>query len=210
MSQRKVAFLLLLIMLVCTTRASAQHHADHPGTTVQLPTFSFFTVSTTVSVPDQGSTSLGGVNSVSNGSTAYGPSFPGNRASGASSSAGGMSVHVTIHDFESMDAETLRQAGMTPAQIDALRLGSAQKDASAPASVADVRRQQLAAVDKKQQEATEYYRRGQTAESEGKGNVAKIYFQMAARRASGELKAEIQRHLDGPALARSAPRPPQQ
>lgn len=144
---------------------------------------------------------------MSSGSSSYGP-FPANRAFGTGASAGGMSVHVTIHDFDAMDAAVLRQAGMSPAQIDGLKLGVGQKDANTTAgSVADVRREQVAAVDKQQQEAADYYQRGQSAEAEGKANVAKIFYQMAARRASGEMKSEIQRHLDGPAMARSAPRP---
>lgn len=119
-----------------------------------------------------------------------------------------MSVHVTIHDFDAMDAAVLRQAGMTPSQIDALRLGKTPSD-TAVGSVADVRRQQVAAVDQQQQEAADYLQRGQAAEAEGKANVAKIFYQMASRRATGELKAEIQRRLDSPAMARSGPRPVQ-
>lgn len=207
MSKWKLA-LSLVLTLALAARVSAQHHGDHqPGTTVQLPTFSFFTVSTSVSVPDRGSASLGGVNRMSSGSSTYGP-FPTNRASGTGASAGGMSVHVTIHDFDAMDTAVLRQAGMTPAQIDSLRLGKTQNE-SVAGSVADVRRQQIAAFDKQQQEAADYLRRGQAAEAEGKTNVAKIFYQMAARRASGELKVEIQRHLDGAALARSGARPAQ-
>ena len=41
--------------------------------TVQLPSFSYFGVDTSVSVPDRGSISLGGVGRSSSGSTAFGP-----------------------------------------------------------------------------------------------------------------------------------------
>ena len=38
--------------------------AQQPATAVQLPTFSMFTASTTVSVPDRGNVLLGGINLV--------------------------------------------------------------------------------------------------------------------------------------------------
>ena len=42
------------------------------GTTVQLPTFSFVTVTTTVSVPDGGTVLLGGIKRLSEGRNEYG------------------------------------------------------------------------------------------------------------------------------------------
>ncbi len=45
-------------------------------------------------------------------------------------------------------------------------------------------------------EAESYFARGQKAESDGKPSVAKIYYQMAARRASGDLKQQVQARLD--------------
>ena len=44
----------------------------HSGTTVQLPTFSFVTVTTTVSVPDGGTVLLGGIKRLSEGRNEYG------------------------------------------------------------------------------------------------------------------------------------------
>ena len=45
-------------------------------------------------------------------------------------------------------------------------------------------------------EADSFFARGQQAEADGKPNVAKIYYQMAARRATGDLKQQVQARLD--------------
>ena len=60
------------------------------------------------------------------------------------------------------------------------------------------------------EEADSYFARGQQAEADGKPNVAKIYYQMAARRATGELKQQVQARLDAvsgrnSALAKNTP-----
>ena len=45
-------------------------------------------------------------------------------------------------------------------------------------------------------EADSFFARGQQAEADGKPAVAKIYYQMAARRATGDLKQQAQARLD--------------
>ena len=45
-------------------------------------------------------------------------------------------------------------------------------------------------------EAEKWFERGQGAEAAGKPNVARVYYQMAARRATGPLKAQIAARLD--------------
>ena len=45
-------------------------------------------------------------------------------------------------------------------------------------------------------EADDYFARGQQAEADGKMAVAKIYYQMAARRATGDLKQQVLARLD--------------
>jgi hypothetical protein len=59
-------------------------------------------------------------------------------------------------------------------------------------------------------EADSFFARGQQAEADGKPNVAKIYYQMAVRRATGEVKQQVQARLDAVsgrdrALATSTP-----
>ena len=85
------------------------------GQTVQLPTFRHTTVSTTVLVPDRGSTSLGGFSGSSSGSNSRG--IPGgagplfrSRSVGRSSGASNMSVHVTIIDHQLWDDAVMASA----------------------------------------------------------------------------------------------------
>ena len=55
-----------------STKKSASSNSTTEGTTVQLPTFSFVTVTTTVSVPDGGTVLLGGIKRLSEGRNEYG------------------------------------------------------------------------------------------------------------------------------------------
>ena len=85
---------------------------EAPAQTVQLPTFSFAGVSTTVLVPDQGSVYLGGINRASDGRSEFGVpgmTFPGfqNRGIGQDRSASSFWASATIHDFDAMDQALL-------------------------------------------------------------------------------------------------------
>ncbi len=62
-------------------------------------------------------------------------------------------------------------------------------------SVEQVRQQNEAARAQRTAEAEEYFAKGQRAEAEGKGGVAKVWYQMAARRASGELQRQVAARL---------------
>jgi hypothetical protein len=194
--------------------------------TLQLPTFSFTTVNTTVSVPDQGSAFLGGIDRAASGGNQFGVpglAFPGlqNRSFGQNMSSSGMRVSATIHDFDAMDQALLNtptdlassySSGMrgmsdvplkwvAPApQLDAVNLAGnwrLQPPVAAPVSMvvaeeADREARRAARLS----EADNYFARGQQAESDGKPNVAKIFYQMAARRATGELKQQALARLD--------------
>ena len=74
---------------------------------VQLPAVSNFGVSTTVSVPDQGTASLGGVGRSSSGTTTRGAGPMGSRASGSQNSANSASISATIIDLAAMDEALL-------------------------------------------------------------------------------------------------------
>ena len=81
-----------------------------PATTVQLPTFNFFTINTSVLVPDRGSASLGGVGRGSAATrTNGGPGFS-NRTGGSVNGTSGMSVGVQVHDLAAMDKALLDEA----------------------------------------------------------------------------------------------------
>ncbi len=107
-------FVAVLISMHCVWASSAVAQA------VQLPTFEYTTVNTTVSVPDRGGAYLGGVNRAASGSSTSGaPLLPmRNRSYGSSTGATGMSVGVYVHDFEAMEAglmnDTLHAYGGQP------------------------------------------------------------------------------------------------
>jgi hypothetical protein len=173
---------------------------------VQLPTFRFFGASTTVEVPDSGSGLIGGLNSSSAGQNNSG--IPGlgfrpftNRAISGGGQGGGTSVTATIHDFDALDRQRLGPDffadSRTPVMLRGVALASAKgaspvaTDSIGGQSVADIRRQQAAEDLATQAEAAQYCEQARAAEAVGKPGVAKIYYQMAARRAAGSFKAEI-------------------
>lgn len=195
------------------------------STTVQLPTYRTFGVRTAVTVPDRGSVYLGGINRAYSGRNEFGtPLLPfRNRSFGTQRSASGVSVSVYIHDFEELERELLSRAGGSDPKLTTLRApdgttravvrsdpGAADRAAPLP-SIEEIRRQRLADQDARQAEAEDFFERGQTAEAAGKTNVARMYYQMAAKRASGLLKEEVLAKLDAfrreppPKLARSEP-----
>ncbi len=87
------------------------------------------------------------------------------------------------------------------------RLTEAQaSSAGRPAlSVAEARRLHAREQAEQNEEARVWVDRGRVAEAEGKPNVAKVYYHMAARRASGELRKEILARIES---LRSPPRSP--
>ena len=170
-------------------------------TTVQLPTFHFFTVQTTVSVPDSGGTYLGGINRAVDSSRTRGL---GSRGSASGRSVGGMSVHATIHDLASMDEALLASAAAkrvtpldTPADAPVNRAPGLVGPASAPVqSVAAIRQQQAGAADAQAAEIAGLYAKAVQADAEKKPVVAKLYYQMVARRDTGNLKQQSLARLD--------------
>jgi len=208
------------------------------NTTLQLPTFNFTTVSTTVSVPDGGTGLLGGIGRLSEGSVTRGvpmlSKIPGlnrffkNRGIGRDTGMMNMTVQPRIIILEE---EELRQTGFS---LDSLsewdgqgasgvsagfggavaqatdpetaskaaflthNVGRPETQSDVPAradeplpSLAEIRRQNEQADARQAAEAEEYYAQGRRAESEGKAGVAKIYYQMALRRADAALQQEI-------------------
>jgi hypothetical protein len=232
---RLFACVLILVLVTVSDWASAQ--------TVQLPTYTFFGVSTTVSVPDNGAAFLGGINRAASGGNEFGVpglAFPGlqNRSIGQNMSASNVWASVTIHDLDAMDQAILNSPSPTdlsdvdtrgwnafanlPAvprtatgpQLAAVNLaGSWQSDAPtvAPGSkVAAEEKDREAQRFTRSSDADSYFAQGQQAEADGKPGIAKIYYQMAARRASGDLKRQVQARLDAisghtSALAKNSP-----
>jgi hypothetical protein len=206
--------------------------------TVQLPTFNFFTVNTTVEVPDSGGGVLGGVGSAASGCNGQGIPGLGSRpftnvAGGSSRAGGSVSVTAEIHDLEAMDRKLLgedfdRTADATTA-ADALAVrrlpimlrpiigpkpqarAELAADSTGSSSIADIRRQQAVEDSAAQEEAQRLFEQAAELQSAGKSGVAKVYYQMVAHRATGDLKERAVaaiRELTQPAQEVSAGRSP--
>ncbi len=172
--------------------------------TVQLPVFHYFAASTSVMVPDGGTAFIGGVGSASSGSNAR--RIPGlggrpfaNSATAGSSTGGGVSVSATIQDLSELDQAVLSQAVAngkpTPEQI--LAAGkSSQVGRNAPlASIAEIRAQQSNDAAVQDAEARDCFAKGEAAYASGKLGIAKVYYQMCLRRATGELLSDAKNQL---------------
>src|SRR6476660_9985833 len=106
---RLLSLLVGLAGVLCSAcLAQAQVGQPQVPTTVQLPTFSVFTVQTTVSVPDSGGAYLGGIGRGADSSVSRSPLR--NRALGSSRVASGVSVSATIIDHEEIDRAILAAA----------------------------------------------------------------------------------------------------
>ncbi len=189
----------LVISFAITIISSAQ-----PPTTVQLPTFSFFTVNTSVSVPDSGGTYLGGLLRGRDSSTMRGLApFPGlaNRGIGSERSSGGMSIRAWVHDFRKLDDALLAEAAAKRRESDPAALrgetlaGSLEKSsagnpaAEAPLlSVADIRRQNEQQDAAQREEALAYFTKAEEYRIAGKLGLAKLNYQRAAARDGGKVK----------------------
>ena len=229
---RLQAILTAAVMLVATT--------IYAQGTVQLPTFSFNTVNTTVTAPDGGTIGLGGVARASSGRTErsvpmlgklpYAGRLFNNRGIGQDYSNGYTTVTPRIIILEEEEAklglpdynsgapiggvlsssasrnfgQTTR--GLTDSDRQALRLSQhvsvnqfdqfeAEPEPAGP-SPEEIRRRNEAAAQARQSEAYKWYEKGLAAEEAGKANVARIYYDMAARRAPDELKTVVQAKLD--------------
>lgn len=161
---------------------------------VQLPTFNYFTTNTSVLVPDGGSVYMGGVNRATSGRVERGlPGLGGrpfrNVATSRSTSGGGVWVSAQIHDFEAMDRALLGQSG-TGVPYGMLREPAVKSEPNFNDSIVAIRSQATSEESAKQQEAAAYLERGRQKAAEGNPGLAKVYFQMALRRATGELKQE--------------------
>ncbi len=155
---------------------------------------------------------MGGVrrsylDSTSRGIPGFGP-LARNRAVGGDLAGGGVSVHTTVIDHEALDEAVLAAAARRRvermlvekkgAELSATlrrhRPGSSA-ESSGLMSVAEIRRQNAAQKAARQQQALQLFAQGEAAATQGKAGVARIYYQMAHRRASAELQQRIAARL---------------
>lgn len=206
------------VILVAGCGASA---AWAQGTTVQLPTYRTFQSNGAVLVPDQGGAYLGGVKRARSGRNEFGSPFRpfGNRSIGSDLSATGTSVSAHIHDFAAMEEELQRAATGSSRAVagsgDPRRALARDRRRAVgeapPPSLEEIRRQRRLDEEARQAEARDFFARGQAAEESGKANVARVYYQIAAKRASGSFRDEVLARLDSlrrgqaPEIARQGP-----
>jgi len=194
--------------------------AQQPATTVQLPTFSVFTVQTTISVPDGGGAYLGGLKSGASNSSRLGVGPFQHRAMSGTRAASGVSVSATVIDHDEIDRALLAEAATkrgpadsanakaaslsktvsrTDARVADARVaggGSADHGSFAlPGSVAAIREQNAAAADLQTAELAGYLAKARQAEADNKPGVAKVFYQMVARRDNGTMKKEATERL---------------
>jgi hypothetical protein len=177
---------------------------------VQLPTFQFFSVQTTVSVPDRGGAYLGGVSRAASGRVSRGVPLLGkvpgvgrlgrNDAIGSVTATSGVGISATIIDHEELDKATLAEAARLRgrsgiASEDAALRGPVLSETKPVESVAEIRRRHAEQDAGQRQEALALLEKGRRAEAAGKTGVAKVYYEMAARRADPALQEQIAAHL---------------
>lgn len=179
---------------LCAAPAALAQDTSTP-TVVQLPTFSFFGVSTTVSVPDSGSVLLGGRPTYSNGSTAFGPPFlrppwPRSRASGGGFAASQSRLGVFIHDFSTLDELTLGAAGkLRHADAEAPLARRSSSTASRPTgSLAEARALRAAEVQREAEKIEQLFAKAVESEERGNALAARGRYRQVARQAQGDLR----------------------
>ncbi len=180
------------------------------GQVVQLPTFNYFTIQTSVLAPDSGRGYLGGARRGAYGRSSRGvPGFRGlpgagrlfgDRALGAAGGTRAVSVRATIIDHDQWDQAILAAASAASDGDRATRSeGTGHEAASGSVnklqSLAEIRRQNSARQNARSTEAERLLAQGDEAESEGKYGVARIFYRMAAKKASGALSTKIAARL---------------
>ncbi len=189
----------LLILAVWSVLSTATFAQQIAPTTVQLPTFSSFTVGTTVAVPDSGWGFAHRPCQVSHGWTAFGPAWGASSVSWQEIDHFSMwSVGAQSIDLAALDSQVLASAAARPvvAPDPFARQLVASRDSSAafvPGSVAEARRARAAELAAEQGEINELVAQADALIREGKSNVARVYLQMAAGKANGARKGELER-----------------
>ena len=179
---------------------------------VQLPTFQFSGVSTTVSVPDHGTAFLGGNTTSYSGSNSRGVPLLGpttgplfnNRGIANGGTTTNFSVTAQIHDMDAMDRALLgglsadefrRQVrNNAPAGSITTRLTLGTANSSQRSTLTNspsYSEQEIAAQLKRQQQSAEQLEMGQAMAARGKVSLAQSYYRMALNNANGELREKV-------------------
>ncbi len=168
MQPRVIRWFIMAGLAVAAGPALAQ------ATAVQLPTYSFFSVDTTVSVPDSGSGFLGGMSQSQDSQNQFGFPLPlfGDRSIGSSRTAAGARVTATIHDFAAMDEALLGEPASSFAEHHRRGEAGADVQGHGPAALAGnwaPRARQETESEAAAAVAAEAVRRGPAADPCGRG-----------------------------------------
>jgi hypothetical protein len=147
-----------------------------------VPQFSVFSVGTTVSAPDRGRTSLGGVGRAAEFRNEFRPGL--GRGVATNRSASGTDVRVWVMDFGEMEQSLAgRSAERLPPSGDfaggVRRYAASPPQANHPSSNETSAKPADLTVDDaltKEAHAADLFKRGQNAESRGKFKVAALYY----------------------------------
>jgi len=148
---------------------------------VQQPIVGTTAVNTSVSVPDRGTTLLGGVSSAQSGRSQYGP-FPSGSSRGFSRQSTSVSATVQIIDLNEMD-QALLNASPIPADKSAV-----EPQKPAIRRVADVT---STPGESPVQKAAAFEKLARDAEKSGKTSIAKLYWQAAEKHGSKAAKKRL-------------------
>lgn len=218
----------------CLAVMPADLAAQQNAVTIQLPTYSSFSVSTTVLVPDRGGAALGGVNRSAMGGSQFGPApLPaGTRAIGVERQAQNAHVFVQVHDFREME-EALVADGAGPhdaaafddrvsdvGRLTVMRPAAApgatttrraanngqpsgnpwaaptSGDAAGQLSVEEWQRLRAQQAAGDQREARQWMERAAAAAESGNRAAARVYLNMAYRKADGALRSQIAAEME--------------
>jgi hypothetical protein len=223
LSLRTTTFLATLIVALSTSLAST---ATVRAQVVQLPTFQYFTVSTSVLVPDRGGAYLGGISRARSGSVSSGlplvGKLPGagrlfrNESLASSRSTSGVSVSATIIDNAELDRAVLaaaaartgdstidptlaRRASFLASNVATHRPAAtrlADSNQVAGPSVAELREANELAQQQREADLQQWLQRGRDAEAAGKLGAARIYYKTAARQAPESLRRQILAYVE--------------
>jgi hypothetical protein len=208
---RRTVYLLAALAALAPSGARAQSNVSGANVTLQLPNFTVFGVNTTVLAPDSGPSPLARQRQARYSRAMYGPLNP-QRAIGAQRGAAMAAATAQIHDARADDEAILRAARAR--RTNWMRGSTTQLDRSSGSSglalrsIAEIERDRARQATAEAHEAASLLDQARAARAAGKSGVAAIYYNMAAKKAGGKLKQEIDREaqeLQAGRVARVAP-----
>lgn len=190
------------------------------GQVLQLPSYGYFSIRTTILAPDSGRGFAGGVSRFRQGATSRGLPIAGrvpgwgrlgkNRAIGGGGSAGGVSVGATIIDHAAMDrallAEAAARRGERPETVGPAAITHSSSDDKLE-SLAQIRAHHQAKDAHDQQQFRQWIAQARQAEQDGKWGAAKVMYRMAAKYADESQRRELARHVTRQEAALTKPKP---